>query len=73
MANDLLRVSKTVLGSTLSIRADFEVSSAADISAGLAGYILLPGSIAHVRQTGEFYELDDDEKWYNQDGSGELA
>lgn len=72
MANDLLAVHKTILGSKLKVKADFETSTAADISLGLDGYELLPGSFAHVRQTGEFYELDDDGKWYNQDGSGEL-
>lgn len=73
MANDLLRVSKTVLGSKLQIRADFETSTAEDILLGLEGYELLPGSFAHVRRTGDFYELDDDGKWYKQDGSGEYV
>ena len=71
MANDLLAVHKTITGSTLKIRADFETSTAEDILLGLEGYELLPGSFAHVRRTGDFYELDDDGNWYKQDGSGE--
>ena len=52
---------------------DIQVSTGAELPtlrSEVSGYIILPGSIANVIQTGGFYELDDDGTWYNTDGTG---
>lgn len=53
---------------------DLNVSTVAELpemNAIADGIRVLPNSIANITQTGEWYKLDDDGKWYNQDGSGE--
>lgn len=39
-----------------------------DIGDEVEGYKIAAGSIAQIVQTGGWYTLDDDEKWYDTDG-----
>lgn len=71
------RVYTVVEGAQLNNRqaiVDLNVSTVAELpemNAIADGIRVLPNSIANITQTGEWYKLDDDGKWYNQDGSGE--
>lgn len=52
---------------------DLNVSTVAELpemNAVVDGIRVLPNSFANITQTGEWYKLDDDGNWYNQDGSG---
>lgn len=51
---------------------DLQVSTASELPAlasTIGSMIVDAGSIAQVIQSGTFYTLDDDGKWYNTDGS----
>ena len=54
-----------------TIRADLSVETASDLpeTDGVTGFVLLDGCICLIRQTGDFYILDNG-TWYNADGSG---
>lgn len=55
-------------------KVDLNVSTVAELPemyAVVDGIRVLPNSIANITQTGEWYKLDNDGNWYNQDGSGE--
>lgn len=53
---------------------DLQVSEATELPAlgeNVEGIIIAAGSIAQIIQIGAFATLDDDGKWYKQDGSGD--
>lgn len=55
---------------------DLNVSTVAELpemNAIADGIRVLPNSIANITQTGEWYKLDDDGKWYACDGTGEAS
>ena len=62
-------------GSPRKIRADIIVSTSAELPAttGFTDFELTAGTVAYVIQTGEFYVLDANGKWYNSDGTGEAG
>ena len=67
------RVYAVVEGAQQAI-VDLNVSTVAELpemNAIADGIRVLPNSIANITQTGEWYKLDNDGNWYNQDGSGE--
>lgn len=56
-------------------RAELDISTAAELPSAdfLPGRRLYQGSIAHDVSTGDFYCIDSEGTWYNQDGSGEYT
>lgn len=55
---------------------DLQVETAADLpelGSEAENYIVAAGTIAQIVQTGGFATLDNDGKWYNADGSGEVT
>lgn len=69
------RVYTVVEGAQQAI-VDLNVSTVAELpemNAIADGIRVLPNSIANITQTGEWYKLDDDGKWYACDGTGEAS
>ena len=61
---------------TLQHVVDLDVSTAAELPAMgdvVGGGKVLPTSTANIIQTGGWVRLDEDGKWYNADGSGEVS
>lgn len=56
-------------------RMELDVDSAAELPEAdfMDDHLLAQGSIAHDISTGDFYCIDSEGTWYNQDGSGEYA
>lgn len=53
------------------IIAELDVDTAAELpSQEWSGYFLEMGSIAHDISTGDFYCINSEGTWYNQDGTG---
>lgn len=51
---------------------ELDISSASELPEPdfTDGKLLYQGSIAHDISTGDFYSIDSEGTWYNQDGSG---
>lgn len=74
MAYHIVRINsqKILLDGTTQIIADIDVDTAADLpdQDGIEGGILGMGSNARDISTGDFYAMNSEGSWYNQDGSG---
>lgn len=53
-------------------RMELELDSVSDLPEAdfMEGHLLYQGSIAHDISTGDFYCIDSEGTWYNQDSSG---
>ena len=75
MLNVLKVYTSVTEGDTRKIRADISVSTVSELPypTQIEGVKFIVDTMAYVRQTGEFYVLDSNDKWYNSDGTGEAG